>query len=112
MTKGKQQIPSPPDESGSWESQAAYFEKYDLVDMESAGYIEPLSKEDQDEIDSVTKSARARVAARKSRGQLNLGMSTEQLDRFTRYADKKHIPPSTLAKAWILERLDNEAKEA
>jgi hypothetical protein len=43
---------------------------------------------------------------------LNLAMSAEQLDRFTQHANKKHIPPSTLAKAWILERLDQEAREA
>jgi hypothetical protein len=43
---------------------------------------------------------------------LNLALTTDQLDRFTQYAKKRHIPPSTLAKAWILERLENEAKEA
>jgi hypothetical protein len=41
----------------------------------------------------VTKAASDKTAAR-IRGQLNLALS------------------STLAKAWILERLDNEAKEA
>jgi hypothetical protein len=39
-------------------------------------------------------------------------MSAEQIERFIKYANKTHIPPSTLAKAWILERLDQEAKEA
>jgi hypothetical protein len=47
-----------------------------------------------------------------ARTQLNLAMSSEQLERLMKHANKKHIPPSTLAKAWILERLDQEAKEA
>jgi hypothetical protein len=60
-------------------------------------------------MDELAADCEARVASRK-RTQLNLAMSAEQLERFTRHAEKKHIPPSTLAKAWILERLDQEAK--
>jgi hypothetical protein len=110
--KKKKQTPAPPNASSSWEEQAAYFEKYDLDDLESAGHLEPLTEADQDFVKSMTKTVSEKVAARKARGQLNLALSTDQLDRFTQYANKKHIPPSTLAKAWILERLDNEAKEA
>ena len=56
---------------------------------------------------------RARVEARKNaRTQLNLALSAEQLERFTKYASKKHLPPSTLARAWLLERLDTETREA
>jgi hypothetical protein len=110
--KKKKQIPAPPNASSSWEEQAAYFEKYDLDDLELAGHVEPLTEADQDFVKSMTKAASDKVAARKARGQLNLALSSDQLDRFTQYANKKHIPPSTLAKAWILERLDNEAKEA
>ncbi len=110
--KKKKQVPSPPLASKSWEEQAAYFEKYDLDDLESADQLEPLTKADQSFVKSVTKAASDKIAARKTRGQLNLALSTDQLNRFTQYANKKHIPPSTLAKAWILERLDNEAKEA
>jgi hypothetical protein len=112
MTDKKQkQIPAPPDAASSWEEQAAYFEKYDLDDLESADHLEPLTEADQDFVKSVTKAASDKAGAR-IRGQLNLALSTDQLDRFTQYANKRHIPPSTLAKAWILERLDNEAKEA
>ncbi len=110
--KKKKQVPSPPLASKSWEEQAAYFEKYDLDHLESADQLEPLTKADQSFITSVSKAASDKIAARKTRGQLNLALSTDQLNRFTQYANKKHIPPSTLAKAWILERLDNEAKEA
>jgi hypothetical protein len=110
--KKKKQLPAPPDAASSWEDQAAYFEKYDLDDLESAGHLEPLTEADQDFVKSVTKAASDKATARKARGQLNLALSTDQLNRFTQYANQKHIPPSTLAKAWILERLDNEAKEA
>ena len=109
--KKKKQIPAPPDATSSREEQAAYFEKHDLEDLESADHLEPLTEADQDFVKSVTKAASDKTAAR-IRGQLNLALSTDQLDRFTQYANKRHIPPSTLAKAWILERLDNEAKEA
>lgn len=110
--KKKKHIPPPPDAASSWEQQAAYFEKYDLDDLESADHLEPLTEADQDFVKSVTEAASDKVDTRKVRGQLNLALSPDQLNRFTQYANKRHIPPSTLAKAWILERLDNEAKEA
>jgi hypothetical protein len=108
--KGKQEIPPPPDADGSWEEQAAYFEKYGMEELEKAGHLQPLTKGDQKFVQEVKAEAGRRIAARKARGQLNLALSPDQLNRFTQYANKKHIPPSTLAKAWILERLDEEAK--
>jgi transcriptional regulator with XRE-family HTH domain len=63
-------------------------------------------------LEPLTKAASNKAAGRKPRGQLNLALSKNQLDRFNQYANKKQIPASILAKAWILERLDNEAKEA
>jgi hypothetical protein len=110
--ENKKEIPAPPDANASWEEQAAYFEKYGTEELEAAGHLEPLTDEDQKLVEEVKAEAGRRIAARKARGQLNLAMSPEQLDRFTQYANRKHIPPSTLAKAWILERLDDEAKEA
>jgi hypothetical protein len=110
--KDKKEIPSPPDANASWEEQAAYFEKYGPEELEQAGHLEPLTEDDQKIVEEVKAAAGRRIAARKARGQLNLAMSPDQLDRFTQYANRKHIPPSTLAKAWILERLDEEAKEA
>jgi uncharacterized protein YifE (UPF0438 family) len=110
--KEKKEIPPPPDSTASWEDQAAYFEKYGMDELEAAGHLQPLTEEDQQFVDEVKTEAGKRVSARKERGQLNLAFSTEQLNRFNKYANRKHIPPSTLAKAWILERLDQEAKEA
>ncbi|MBI4533622.1 MAG: hypothetical protein HY711_06710 [Candidatus Melainabacteria bacterium] len=107
------QIPPPPDAGASAEELSAYFEEYPLEELEAAGYVHDLTRAEQKEMDELAAECQARVAIRKSgRTQLNLAMSVDQLDRFTRYASKKHIPPSTLAKAWILERLDQEAKEA
>lgn len=110
--KNKKQIPPPPDANGSWEEQAAYFEKYDRDELEKAGHLQPLSDADHKVVEEVRAEAGKRIAARKARGQLNLALTPEQLTRFTQHANRKHIPPSTLAKAWILERLDQEAKEA
>lgn len=104
-------IPSPPGLEASAEELSAYFEKYGLEELESVGYVSELTNAEQEEMDLLSAECQSRINARKSRVQLNLAMSKEQLERFTRYANKKHIPPSTLAKAWILERLDQEAGE-
>jgi hypothetical protein len=109
----KPEIPPPPDAGASAEELAEYFEKYSLDELEAACYVQELTPAEEKEMDELAAECQARVAARKiGRTQLNLAMSAEQLERFTRYANRKHIPPSTLAKAWILERLDQEAKEA
>jgi len=85
---------------------------YDVtpLQLEAAGYVEDLGPDELEEADALAAHCQAQVEARKSaRTQLNLAMSKEQLERFTKFANRKHIPPSTLAKAWILERLDQEA---
>lgn len=110
--KSSKEIPAPPVANADWEEQSAYFEKYGMEELEKAGHLEPLTEDDQKFVAKVKAEAARRVAARKERGQLNLALSPEQLKRFTQYANRKHIPPSTLAKAWILERLDQEAKES
>ena len=111
--KAKIAIPPPPGAEASDDEMAEYFEKYSMKELEAAGYGRELTPDEVKEMDELAAECRARVEARKNiRTQLNLAMSAEQLERFVKYADKKHIPPSTLAKAWILERLDQEAKEA
>lgn len=104
--KDKKQIPPPPDADSSWEEQAAYFERYDPAELAKAGHLQPLTPDDEKFLEEVRTQVQEN---RKARGQLNLALTPEQLSRFTQYAKKKHIPPSTLAKAWILERLDQEA---
>jgi hypothetical protein len=111
--KAKANIPPPPGGGASAEELAAYFEKYGMDELEGAGYVSDLTVEEHKDMEALAARSRAQVEARKSaRTQLNLAMSAEQLERFMRHANRKHIPPSTLAKAWILERLDQEAKEA
>ncbi len=110
--KTKKDIPPPPGADAPPEKLVAYFEKYAMDELESAGYVSELTATEMKEADALAVSCRERVDSRKSRTQLNLAMTSDQLDRFMKHANKKHIPPSTLAKAWILERLDQEAKEA
>ncbi len=110
--KEKKEIPPPPDANASWEEQAAYFEKFGLEELEKDGHLQPLTEDEQKFVDEVKAEAGRRIASRKTRGQLNLALSPDQLNRFTQYAHRKHIPPSTLAKSWLLERLDQEAKDA
>lgn len=111
--KAKINIPPPPGSGASAKELAAYFEKYAMDELEAAGYLCDLTPAEQKEMEALAAHCRTRVEARKSaRTQLNLSMSADQLERFERYANKKHIPPSTLAKAWILERLDQESSQA
>lgn len=105
-------IPAPPGPKASAASRETYFSKYSLDELENAGYISDLTEKDLAWIDRLSKLAQDKVTERKSRKQLNLALTQDQLKRFTNYANKKHIPPSTLARAWILERLDNELKGA
>lgn len=112
MAKKKEKIPPPPGVGASLEELAAYFEKYGLEELELAGYVRNLTEDEEKDFERLAEHCRARVEERKStRTQLNLAMTVEQFERFTKYADRKHIPPSTLARAWLLERLDQEAKD-
>lgn len=109
----KPYIPPPPNSDASPEELATYFEKYDMADLEAAGYVSDLSTAEIAEMDDLAATCQLRVSHRKSaRTQLNLALTPEQFERFINFANKTHIPASTLAKAWLLERLDKEATEA
>ncbi len=112
--KSEKKMPPPPGPEVSWEEQSAYFEKYGLDELEKAGYLEPMTQEDQAFVKQVQKVARTRIAERerKDRSQLNISFAEDQLSKFLNLAKRKHIPPSTLAKSWILERLDKESRKA
>lgn len=111
--KTKNNIPPPPPADASAEELSSYFERYGLDELEAAGYVSDLTSTEEKDLQQLVDHCQERVESRKSaRTQLNLALSAEQLDRFTRYANEKHLPPSTLARAWLLERLDAELKRA
>ncbi len=115
MTKKKTQsnIPPPPKATASVEELSKYFEKYGLEELEAAGYVHDLTTAEKKDMEELADYSKAHVEARKNaRTQLNLALSAEQLQRFSKYASKKHLPPSTLARAWLLERLDTEMRKA
>lgn len=101
-------IPPPPGPEATSEEIDAYFSKYSWAQIEKAGHLRPLNEEETAWVNEVSAEARKRIEARQNRAQLNLALPADQLARFTQYAQKKHIPPSTLARAWLLERLDQE----
>lgn len=105
-------VPPPPGPNASCDEIDAYFSKYSWAQIEKAGHMRPLTQEETAWVGEVSAEARRRIEARQNRAQLNLALPVDQLARFTQYAQKKHIPPSTLARAWLLERLDQEAKDA
>jgi hypothetical protein len=103
-------IPPPPGADAACEELDEYFSKYTWGQLEKAGHMRRLNKSELAWMSEVADQAKSRVEARKNRAQLNLALPVSELVRFTQYAKKKHIPPSTLARAWILERLDQESK--
>lgn len=102
------QVPPPPGPDASSEEIDAYFTKYSWSQIEKAGHMHRLTDEEMAWVNEISEECRKRVDARQSRTQLNLALPADQLARFTEYAQKKHIPPSTLARSWLLERLDQE----
>lgn len=105
-------IPPPPGPNASCEELDEYFSKYSWEQIEKAGYSRPLNEAETAWVNKVSAEAKKRVESRQHRAQLNLALPADQLARFTQYANKKHIPPSTLARSWLLERLDQETKDA
>ena len=109
--KRRAAIPPPPGPNASCEELDEYFSRYSWEEIEKAGHSRPLNKAEMVWIDKLSAEAKKRVEARQNRAQLNLALPADQLARFTQYANKKHIPPSTLARSWLLERLDQESKD-
>ncbi len=105
-------IPPPPGPNASCEVIDDYFSKYSFKDLDEAGHTRRLNKAETEWVNKLTTVARENIAAGKNRAQVNLALSMEQLARFTQYAKKKHVAPSTLARGWVLERLAAEYKEA
>lgn len=104
----KTKIAAPPS-NASYEELDEYFSKHSLDDLERAGLAKELSPAEHQWMNGITASVRSKVQARKSRSQLNLAFPEPDLARFMSYAERKHMPASTLARAWILERLDHES---
>jgi hypothetical protein len=96
-------VPSPPGPDSSFEEIDEY------VSLANGHETRPLTEEEAIWASKLSQVAKERIAAGK-RSQLNLALSPDQLVRFTAYANRKHIPPSTLARAWVLERLDAESE--
>jgi hypothetical protein len=110
--RGTASIPPPPGRDAKPDEIDAYFSKYSWAQIEESGHMRPLTDEELAWVGRISAESKKRIDSRQNRAQLNLALPAEQLARFTKYAQKKHIPPSTLARAWILERLDQEAKDA
>jgi hypothetical protein len=107
--KTKKTIPLPPPATASVQELSSYFEKYGLEELEAAGYVSDLTPAENADMEKLASHTKERVEAKKNvRTQLNLALSIQQLERFTKYANQKHLPASTLARAWLLERLDIE----
>ena len=109
--KPTKRIPPPPGVGAPWKEQSAYFDKYDTVDLIKAGYLQSLSSTDKHLFAELKTSARAHLK-KSQREQLNLSLRTEELKRLHTAADRNHLQAATLARAWLLERLDHEVPRA
>lgn len=100
-------VPPPPGPLTSWEAQSAYFDKHDFVSLEKAGHLSELTAADRKFLDQVRTSA----WLQRKREQVNLTLNPQQFKRLEAVARRRHLAPSTLARAWLLERLDQELPE-
>src|ERR1700733_205987 len=89
-SKVAKQIPAPPGPEASCEEIDEYFSTYSMEDLDRAELTRPLKTAETAWVNKITKAAKENIEARQGRSQLNLALPTEQLLRFTQYANKKH----------------------
>ena len=104
-------VPPPPGTRKSYGQKAAYFEKYSIDDLEAAGHVGEPSDEEAALLEDLSEKARASVAARKRSKQLNLTVPEDALETLNRIAERQHIPATTLARSWVLQRLERESQK-
>jgi len=96
--------PIPPlADDASLEGEAEYYDKYSMVDLLKAGYLEDV---DDPQVFEEMKEAAANY---RKRQQVNISLNAEQFSLLEKLAKKRHLSPSTLVRSWLLERLENEA---
>ncbi len=95
----KKDIPNEPKKNVSEKELSEYYENYsDFINAEELTSDE--IKAQKNLIKKATKTYRS---------QFNLTMPGDKLDQLKKIAKKKGAPPSTLARMWLIERLDQEA---
>lgn len=93
-------IPAPPGADATPEELAAYFEKYDLDELEAAGYMTEVLPGDPDYPEFREKHS--------PMWQLNLTFTSKEMIQLQKYIKKIHTSLETLAKQWIIERYQVE----
>jgi hypothetical protein len=73
-------------------------DKYDLLKLEAADVLMPLTAEENRLLDTLQNKLRL---ARK-RQQLNISLDQKQFAALEKIANAKHLSPSTLARTWVL----------
>lgn len=101
MTKQKKILPPP--HSNDYEKLDEYYSKHDTTDLLEADLLEEASEEECLEIAKIAKKSLKKA-------QVNLRLSPEDLDSLKQVAQLKDIPYGTLARSWIVERLQQEVK--
>jgi Fe-S cluster biosynthesis and repair protein YggX len=99
----KKKIPPPPDDNATPEEWAAYFEKYDLDELEEAGYSTQVFPGDPDYpiFENVGNSSGALW-------QLSITFTLDEMSKLESCAEKAKISVETLAKQWIFEQYQVE----
>ena len=64
--KKRSSIPPPPGPDATLDELAAYFEKYDLKELEAAGFVRDLTEDEEKYMEQLAAYCRARIEARKS----------------------------------------------
>ena len=98
-------IPPPPGPEEGYDAITAYFNKYSSGELEKAGYLNEVVPEYAEE---VTASGAYHVLCLNG---LRLKLSRKDYELLARLAARKHVAAESLAKAWILQSLRQEAKQ-
>jgi hypothetical protein len=104
-TKKAKHIPPPPGAEAGYDEIIAYCSKYSLDELEKAGYAREVPRELEEE---VTASAAYQMLCRDG---LHLKLPRKDYELLSRLAARKAIAVATLAKRWIGQGLEQEAKQ-
>lgn len=104
MSNPIKNIPPEPSDKASSKELSDYYET-SLDQLEGVDLTKEEIKNQQKLIQKATKNYS------KQRSQLNLTMPDDKLTEFKKLAKKKGAPVSTLARMWLIERLNTELNQ-
>jgi hypothetical protein len=101
MAGKRKRIPPPPPENASHRVKAAYYRRYDPIDLIDAGYFQE---------DGIFKGTRRLVDLRPERGLIAIPVATPVARKLHRVARQRGCTPSELASRLLSDDLAGRAR--